>query len=181
MLKIDNNSFWSRWLPFILGLAMLAGAWLVIAKTTASFAAVNIILGSIILIRGLAGLLRFYKNRGSSRFKEKAGLGLAVFLVIVGVFYLVVPGMMGDAIKWRAALAFAVIAARSLWVARSIAKSYPRLAKFSLVLNILLLGVCIVMVTLPFANLLVLAILIASALLMGGIDLLVWSLLPADT
>ena len=181
MLSFIKNNFWSRWLPFLLGIAMFVGAWLVISKTSAAFAAVNIILGVIILLRGLTAMIRFYRNRGSSRFKEKAQLGMAVFLVIVGTLYLTVPRMMGDAIKWRAALVFAVIAARSLWAIKEIRLNYPKLTKFILVLNIALIAICIVMVTIPFGTLFILAMLIAAALVMGGIDLIVLAFLPLET
>lgn len=181
MLNFNKNTFWSRWLPFLLGIAMFAGAWLVISKTSAAFAAVNIILGIIILLRGLAGMIRFYRHRGSNRFKEKAQLGSAVFLVIVGILYLTLPRMMGDAIKWRAALVFTAIAVRSLWALKDIRFKYPRLAQLILVLNIALITICLVMVVIPIGTLLILAMLIAAAMILGGFDLIALSFLPLDT
>ncbi|NLA54190.1 MAG: hypothetical protein GX858_07570 [Clostridiales bacterium] len=181
MLNFNKNNFWARWLPLLLGIAMFVGAWLVISKTSAAFSAVNLILGVIILLRGVTGMIRFYRNRASSRFKQKAQFGSAVFLAIVGILYLALPRLMGDAIKWRAALVFTAIAVRSLWALKDIRLNYPRFAKLILLMNIALITVCLVMVTIPLGTLFLLAMLIAAALILGGFDLIALSLLPLDT
>ena len=179
-LKDNKNSFWTRWLSVLFGLAMFVGAWLVLAKTSAAFQAVSFILGIIVLIRGLAGMISYFRQRENSRLKEKSKLGWSVFIFIIGLIYLIFPGMMGDAIKWRAAGVFALIAIRSLWALRELKNTYPKLTKFSLVMNIILLALCILMVILPGVSMFILALLIASALVLGGIDLMILSLLPSE-
>lgn len=173
----DKKSLWSRLLPIPLGIAMLVGAWLVISKPAATFQGLSTIIGVMLLLRGLAGMIRFYHHRETSGFKEKAELGLAVFLLIIGLVLLFVPGMLGGAIKWLTAAAFAVTAVKSLWASQSLRQKYPRASTLSLVLNFLLLLVSVLIAAGPLPDLFTFPTLIAAALILEGIDLIVLALL----
>ena len=89
----------------------------------------------------------YYQHREKSFFRQKAELSLAVLLLIIGLIFLVVPGLLGDAIKWLAAAAFFVTASKSLWVLKGFRQKYPRFTVFGFAVNILLLMVSLLIVT----------------------------------
>ena len=176
----NNNSFWSRTASSLLGFAMFAGAWLVIFKTSTAFYAVNIILGFVILFRGLAGIITFYLNRVNNRLKEKTQFAWSMFLLIIGLVYLTIPGMMGNSLKWRSAVVFAVIAARYLWLMKGYATAFPKLIKFGLFLNVVLLALSVLILTLDFKGPAILAVFMAAALILSGIDLVMMSFISPE-
>ena len=173
----DKKSLWTRLLPVPLGIAMLVGAWLVISKPAATFQGLSNIIGVMMIIRGLAGMIKFYHHREISGFKEKAELALAVFLLIIGLVLLTVPGMLGVAIKWLTAASFAVTAVKSLWVYKDLRQKYPSASTISLVLNFLLLLVSVLIAAGPLPELFTFPVLIAAALILEGVDLIVLALL----
>lgn len=179
-MKNDKKSLGSRWLSVLLGIALLVGAWLVVSKPSATFRSLSIILGVILSFWGLAGIFSYYQHREKARFKQKTELALAVLLLIIGLVFLIVPGLLGDAIKWLAAAAFFVTAAKSLWSLNGIRQKYPRLIVFGFAINILLLLVSVLIVTNLLPLVFTLPLLVGAALALAGINEIILSLPTPD-
>ena len=168
----DSRSFLTRMAQIGLGLLMIAGAVWAITQPGTALNTLMVILGLMLLLRGTAGIVPYYRLKDKPILKDKAGLALGVLLIILGILMLAVPDFLAPTLKWAAAGAFALTAARGLIASGAMRAKNRNLGTLSLVLNLALLASSILLVLNPLPNLFTLPLLIFAALLCSGTDLI---------
>jgi len=163
-----------------LGLLMIAGAVWAITQPATALNTLMVILGLMLLLRGTAGIVPYYRLKDKPILKDKAGLALGVLLIILGILMLAVPDFLAPTLKWAAAGAFALTAARGLIASGAMRAKNKNLGRLSLVLNLALLAAAILLVLNPLPNLFTLPILLTAALLCAGADLVIDVAIPRD-
>ena len=171
-------NIWVRLLQGGLGIIMIVGAVLLITWPDDAFLAVITVLGLMLLLRGAAGQVGYYRLKDKPTIKDKAGLALGVLLIILGILMLAVPDFLAPTLKWAAAGAFALTAARGLIASGAMRAKNRSLGTLSLVLNLALMAAAILLVLNPLPNLFTLPILFTAALLCAGVDLVIDSAIP---
>lgn len=169
----EPKGFWTRMAQIGLGLLMIAGAVWAITQPETALNTFMTILGLMLLVRGTAGIVSYYRLKDKPSFKEKAGLALGVLLIILGFLMLAVPDLLGPALKWITAAAFALMAARGLIAFKALRAKKQGAGTLSLVLNLVLMAAAILLVFNPLPALFTLPMLIFAALLCAGIDLVI--------
>ena len=168
----DPRGFLTRMAQIGLGLLMIAGAVWAITQPATALNTLMVILGLMLLLRGTAGIVPYYRLKDKPILKDKAGLALGVLLIILGILMLVVPDFLAPTLKWAAAGAFALTAARGLIAFKAMRAKNRSLSTLSLALNLALLASSILLVLNPLPNLFTLPLLIFAALLCAGTDLI---------
>ena len=168
----DSRSFLTRMAQIGLGLLMIAGAVWAITQPGTALNTLMVILGLMLLLRGTAGIVPYYRLKDKPILKDKAGLALGVLLIILGILMLAVPDFLAPTLKWAAAGAFALTAARGLIASGAMRAKNRNLGTLSLVLNLALLASSILLVLNPLPNLFTLPLLIFAALFCAGTDLI---------
>ena len=168
----DSRSFLTRMAQIGLGLLMIAGAVWAITQPATALNTLMVILGLMLLLRGTAGIVPYYRLKDKPILKDKAGLALGVLLIILGILMLAVPDFLAPTLKWAAAGAFALTAARGLIASGAMRAKNRNLGTLSLVLNLALMAAAILLVLNPLPNLFTLPLLIFAALLCAGTDLI---------
>ena len=176
----DSRSFLTRMAQIGLGLLMIAGAMWAITQPGTALNTLMVILGLMLLLRGTAGIVPYYRLKDKPILKDKAGLALGVLLIILGILMLAVPDFLAPTLKWAAAGAFALTAARGLIASGAMRAKNRNLGTLSLVLNLALLASSILLVLNPLPNLFTLPILLTAALLCAGTDLLIDVAIPRE-
>ena len=174
----DPRSFLTRMAQIGLGLLMIAGAVWAITQPATALNILMVILGLMLLLRGMAGIVSYYRLKDKPLFRDKASLALGVLLIILGILMLLVPDFLAPALKWAAAGAFALTAARGLIAVKAMRAKNRNLGTLSLVLNLALLAAAILLVFNPLPNLFTLPILLTAALLCAGADLVIDVVIP---
>lgn len=169
----DQRAFPARLAQIGLGLLMIAGAAWAITQPATALNTLMVILGLMLLLRGTAGIVSYYRLKDKPTIKDKAGLALWVLLIILGILMLAVPDFLAPALKWAAAGAFALTAARGLTAFKALRAKNRSLGTLSLVLNLALMASSILLVLNPLPNLFTLPILFTAALLCAGADLVI--------
>ena len=169
----EHRSFPARLAQIGLGLLMIAGAAWAITQPATALNTLMIILGLMLLLRGTAGIVSYYRLKDKPTIKDKANLALGVLLIILGILMLAVPDLLAPALKWAAAGAFALTAARGLIASGALRAKSRSLGTLSLVLNLALLASSILLVLNPLPNLFTLPILFTASLLCAGMDLVI--------
>ena len=169
----EHRSFPARLAQIGLGLLMIAGAAWAITQPATALNTLMIILGLMLLLRGTAGIVSYYRLKDKPTVKDKANLALGVLLIILGILMLAVPDLLAPALKWAAAGAFALTAARGLIASGALRAKSRSLGTLSLVLNLALLASSILLVLNPLPNLFTLPILFTASLLCAGMDLVI--------
>ena len=169
----EHRSFPARLAQIGLGLLMIAGAAWAITQPATALNTLMIILGLMLLLRGTAGIVSYYRLKDKPTVKDKANLALGVLLIILGILMLAVPDLLAPALKWAAAGAFALTAARGLIASGALRAKSRSLGTLSLVLNLALMASSILLVLNPLPNLFTLPILFTAALLCAGMDLVI--------
>ncbi len=176
----DQRGFPARLAQIGLGLLMIAGAAWAIAQPATALNTLMVILGLMLLLRGTAGIVSYYRLKDKPTIKDKAGLALWVLLIILGILMLAVPDFLAPALKWAAAGAFALTAARGLTAFKALQAKNRSLGTLSLVLNLALMASSILLVLNPLPNLFTLPILFTAALLCAGTDQVIDSAIPRE-
>lgn len=174
----EHRSFPARLAQIGLGLLMIAGAAWAITQPATALNTLMIILGLMLLLRGTAGIVSYYRLKDKPTIKDKANLALGVLLIILGILMLAVPDFLAPALKWAAAGAFALTAARGLIASGALRAKNRSLGTLSLVLNLALMASSILLVLNPLPNLFTLPILFTAALLCAGTDLVIDGAIP---
>ena len=168
----DPRGFLTRMAQIGLGLLMIAGALWAITQPQTALNTLMIILGLMLLLRGMAGIVSYYRLKDKPLFRDKASLALGVLLIILGILMLLVPDFLAPTLKWASAGAFALTAARGLIAVKAMRAKNRNLGTLSLVLNLTLMAAAILLVLNPLPNLFTLPLLIFAALLCAGMDLI---------
>ena len=168
----DSRSFLTRMAQIGLGLLMIAGAVWAITQPATALNTLMVILGLMLLLRGTAGIVPYYRLKDKPILKDKAGLALGVLLIILGILMLAVPDFLAPTLKWASAGAFALTAARGLIASGAMRAKNKSLGTLSLVLNLALLAAAILLVFNTLPSLFTLPLLIFAALLCAGTDLI---------
>lgn len=176
----DPRSFLTRMAQIGLGLLMIAGAVWAITQPGTALNTLMVILGLMLLLRGTAGIVPYYRLKDKPILKDKAGLALGVLLIILGILMLAVPDFLAPTLKWAAAGAFALTAARGLIASGAMRAKNRNLGTLSLVLNLALMAAAILLVLNPLPNLFTLPILLTAALLCAGADLVIDVAIPRE-
>ncbi len=169
----QQKGLWARLAQFGLGLLIIVGAIWALTQPATAFPTFLTILGLMLLLRGVAGIIAFYRLKHSPVLKDKLNLGLGVLLLVLGGLMLVVPNLLAPALQWVAAAAFVLTALRGLLAFRALRAKNPGMSTLSLVLNLVMLACGILLVFNPLPAVFTLPLLIAVALACIGIDLIV--------
>ena len=77
----DSRSFLTRMAQIGLGLLMIAGAVWAITQPATALNTLMVILGLMLLLRGTAGIVPYYRLKDKPILKDKAGLALGVDVI----------------------------------------------------------------------------------------------------
>ena len=170
--SIQKKIFRTKLTQIGLGLVMVAGAVWAVTQPENALGTFLTILGLALLLRGAAGIASFYQLNNNLTIKDKIDLGIGVLLVCIGILMLAMPGLMAPILKWIAAAAFALTAAKGLIALHGWRGRNRSLAKLSLSLNLALLIAAVFLVFNPLPSVLTLPFLLFICLMCAGTDLI---------
>ncbi len=174
-------TFMMRLLYIALGLALIAGAVAIFSRPQDALSAMAFVLGLMALARGIAHGVSYFRVKEAVGWKPKLLLALGVLLVILGLFLLLWPQLVGGLMVWAVAIWFVIEALRSFTWQKELRKLNPSAATVSLVLNVLLLAAGVLMILDPLPTLLTIPLLVGLALALGGADMILTGLfLPRE-
>ena len=168
----QQKEFWPRLAQIGLGLVMIAGGIWALTQPAGALSVFLTILGLMLLLRGAAGVLAYYKLRHEPDFKEKISLGIGMLLFSVGLLMLAVPGLVAPVLKWVAAAAFALTALRGLTAFINLRAKNKSLSTLSLALNLVLLAAAVLLAFNPLPAVFTLPLLLFICLICAGADLI---------
>ena len=181
MSKHKIPSWQLRLLYIALGVALLAGAIAIFSRPHDALAAMAFILGLMALVRGIFHVVSFYRVKQAAGWKLQLLLALGVVLIILGVFLLLWPQLVGSLMVWAVAAWFVIEALRSFAWQKELRRLNPKAATASLVLNVLLLVAGVFLVVNPLPALLTVPLLVGFALAFAGVDMILNGVyLPKD-
>ena len=169
---IQKKEFWPRLAQIGLGLVMIAGAIWALTQPEGALSVFLTILGLMLLLRGAAGLVSFYRLKDLPAFRDKINLGIGMLLVSVGILMLAAPGFVAPILKWVAAAAFALTALRGLAAFFNLRAKNKSLGTLSLALNLVLLAAAVLLVFNPLPAVFSLPLLLFICLICAGADLI---------
>ncbi|NLM05307.1 MAG: hypothetical protein GX219_00070 [Tissierellia bacterium] len=162
----------------LLGLAMIATGVFTLLRPTLTIQILIIIFGSIMLLRGLFLLIRYFrlKRLGTALgFFTTIDFGIGIALLVLGSLFIVNPEIARDAFTYIVAIWFIIDALRSLVSLGPIKLVSERLFLISLGVALLLLFAGIFLFINPWSLSLPIGILLGVSLLISGMNLIVKS------
>mgnify|MGYP000887674618 CR=1 FL=1 len=158
------------------GVALLAGAVAIFSRPQDALGAMAFVLGLMALARGIAHVVGFLRSKSAAGWKLRLLLALGVLLIILGIFLLLWPQLVGSLMVWAVALWFIIEALRSFTWQKELKRLNPSAAAISLVLNVLLLVMGVLMLLNPLPTLLTIPLLVGMALVLAGLDMILTGL-----
>lgn len=181
MEKRKVPGFLLRLTYIAVGIALLAGAVAIFSRPQDALGAMAFVLGLMALARGIAHVVGFIRAKQVVGWKLRLLLALGVLLIILGLFLLLWPQLVGSLMVWAVALWFIIEALRSFTWQKELRRLNAPAATVSLVLNLLLMVMGVLMLWDPAPALLTIPVLVGMALALAGLDMILTGLfLPRE-
>lgn len=163
----------------LLGIAMIAVGVFTLLRPKLTIQILIIIFGSIMLLRGIFLLIRYYRLKRLETplgFFTAIDFGIGIALSVLGVLFIVNPEIARDAFTYIVAIWFIIDALRSLMSLGPIKLVSERLFLISLGVALLLLFAGIFLFINPWSLSLPIGIILGISLLISGVNLIVKSI-----
>jgi len=129
-----------EWTSLVMGIVLIVGGIFALANPAATFNTLEIMLGVVAIIEGVAMIVSYLKIRKYTGIKAKIGSVFGLVLVILGLVFLFWPSAVAEIFNYFIAIWFITDAIRNLavsWPMRNLSK---KVYWISLVLNLLVLA-----------------------------------------
>lgn len=163
-----------NWMSVIGGIILIVGSIFAFANPLATFATLAVMLGIITIVRGIMLIRDYDRMRESSHFKANYTLILAIFLIILGVIFLLRPSFFMNIFAFAVAIWFILDAVQGLSNAGIYRLLNNGIYVFNIVLNVLLLIAGIVLLFNPMITWISVPFLIGFSLMVSGLIYVVY-------
>ena len=163
-----------NWAYVVGGILLILGSILAFTHPLDTFITLAVMFGVITIARGIMLILDYNKLRKLSYSRANFALVLAVFLIILGIIFLVSPTLSAVVLTVAVAIWFILDAIHGLANAEIYKGISNWLYPLGIVLNILLLIFGIILLFNPIITLLSIAFLVGCALMIVGLIYLVY-------
>lgn len=162
------------WISAIGGIILIIGGIFAFANPLATFTTIAAMLGIIAIIRGIMFILDYLKTKESNRFKANYMLIIAIFLIILGIIFLLRPSFFMSIFAYAVAIWFILDAVQGLVNSGIYRLLSSRIYAFNIVLNLLLLIAGIILLFNPMITWISVPFLIGFSLLVVGLIYVVY-------
>ncbi|PZC51663.1 MULTISPECIES: HdeD family acid-resistance protein [unclassified Mesotoga] len=169
------------WISLLVGFFLVIGGVFSFSHPLATFSTLAIMLGIVVLVRGIVLIVAFFKVENRTGAKVFFALVLGIFLVITGIIFLFRPLFAANVFAFIIAIWFIVDAINNLINADRIKPAGKGIYFLSIVFNVFVLIGGVILVLHPLIAGLSVAVLIGITLLVFGVNHIVLAFIGKDS